>query len=75
VNQLIDGGEERGKCLAGAGWRSNQRVLTSTDRAPSFDLRVRGRLKALSPPLTQSWMKLGREMSRGSAEDEWKKTR
>ena len=57
IDKLVQGPEERSQCLAAAGRRGDEHVLSLADLGPGFLLDV-GRFADLLPePLLDEWMK------------------
>src|SRR6185503_20376183 len=58
AEELVDGGEEGGERLPGAGGRRDERVLPVADRGPAFGLRLGRRAKAARPPAAEHGMEI-----------------
>src|SRR5258708_24956707 len=58
AQQLIEGGQEGGECLAGAGGRRYGRIVPAPNSAPAVELCLSRFCEPAGPPLAQDRMKI-----------------
>ncbi len=66
ADQPVDGGQERGECLAGTGGGDDQRVIPGQDGLPGARLRGRGGGEGLGEPPAGGGAELRRKRGRGA---------